>query len=341
MKAIRYQSKLLSLKTLTVLLFVFVTLSSFSQPALEKDALVSRLAFAETVPEGLLARRAVVLYEGGITQKDLEETQKAFQQTGIDAVAYFVSDYLLAGADPQKAFTDYLVSRNISFLILFDKEKQNYRLTFIRFSGTRDLVNPASLAWRQTNPVLSELLITIYRFALSNQKKQNFLVNDFPETDISIKYFSGRRTETYTAMVKSFKVAVPKFGNEKADAALEQLLKDYFPVNYELVDPTIDERELESKGFVMVLRFVHTRGIVAKKILDYDISQTANSIASVMVINGESQLKTIPTEETVYKFYIKHLEYGNIFLGNKWDADTSWQIALANHLQLMRQDLKY
>lgn len=341
MRSARYQSKLISLRAFIAFFLFFIAFSSYTQPAFEKDALISRLSFTEAVPEGLLAMRAVVLYENGITQKDLEETQKAFQQTGIDAVAYFVSDYLLAGADPQKAFTNYLLSRNIAFLILFDKEKQNYRLTFIRLNGKSDLVNPASPAWRQSNPVLNELLITIYRLALSNQKKQNFLINDFPETDIPIKYFTGRRSETYTAMVKTFRIAVPKFGNEKADAVLEQLLKDYLPFKYELVDPSIDERELESKGFIMVLRFVHTRGIVAKKILDYDITQIANSIASVMVVNGEAQLKTIPSEEAVYKFYIKHLEYGNIFLGNKWDADTSWQTALANHLQLMRQDLKY
>ena len=341
MRSARYQSKLISLRAFIAFFPLLIAFSSYTQPAFEKDALINRLSFTEEVPEGLLAMRAVVLYENGVTQKDLEETQKAFQQTGIDAVAYFVSDYLLAGADPQKAFTNYLLSRNIPFLILFDKEKQNYRLTFIRLNGKSDLVNPASPAWRQSNPVLSELLITIYRLALSNQKKQNFLINDFPETDIPIKYFTGRRSETYTAMVKTFRIAVPKFGNEKADAALEQLLKDYLPFKYELVDPSIDERELESKGFIMVLRFVHTRGIVAKKILDYDITQIANSIASVLVVNGEVQLKTIPSEEPVYKFYIKHLEYGNIFLGNKWDADTSWQTALANHLQLMRQDLKY
>ncbi|NJN29015.1 MAG: hypothetical protein HC819_25220 [Cyclobacteriaceae bacterium] len=142
-------------------------------------------------------------------------------------------------------------------------------------------------------------------------------------------------------MVKSFKVAVPKFGNEKEDAALEELLKEYFPVKYELVDPTLDERELEAKGFAMVLRFIHTRGMVAKAILDYDLSQMANAIASVAMVQGEAQLKTIPAEEPIYKFYIKHLEYGNLFLGNKWDADRTWQAALTNHLQLMRMDLKY
>jgi hypothetical protein len=142
-------------------------------------------------------------------------------------------------------------------------------------------------------------------------------------------------------MVKSFKVAVPKFGNDRADTALVQMLKQYFPVKYELVDPELDDRELERKGFILVLRFIHTRGRVAKKILDYDLTQMASSIASVMMVDGEPQIKTIPIEVPVYKFYIKHLEYGNIFLGNKWDADQTWQVALANHLQLMRLELKY
>ncbi len=323
------------------LILSVMSLSLHAQPAYEKDALLSRLSFTESVPDELLATRSIVLYDQGITQKDLEETQQAFQQTGIDAIAYFVTDFMLAGADPEKAFAQYLISRNVTFLIFLTKENQRYTFTFTRFNNTSDFVEPTASAWRQTGTVLKEVLLTIYRFALSNQKKQNFLINDFPETEIPIKYFSGRRNETFTAMVKSFKVAVPKFGNEKADAELEQILKEHFPLKYELVDPALSESDLSSRGFITVLRFVHTRGLVAKKILDYDISQMANSIASVVVVNGEAELKTIPAEETIYKFYIKHLEYGNLFLGNKWDADTSWQAALVSHLQLMRQDLKY
>lgn len=318
-----------------------LSFSLHAQPAYEKDVLLSRLSFTESVPEELLATRSIVLYDQGITQKDLEETQQAFQQTGIDAIAYFVTDFMLAGADPEKAFAQYLISRNVTFLIFLTKDNQQYSLIFTRFNNTSHFVEPTATAWRQTGAVLKDILLTIYRFALSNQKKQNFLINDFPETEIPIKYFSGRRNETYTAMVKSFKVAVPKFGNEKADAELEQILKEHLPVKYELVDPALSESDLSSRGFITVLRFVHTRGLVAKKILDYDISQMANSIASVVVVSGQAELKTIPAEDTIYKFYIKHLEYGNLFLGNKWDADTSWKAALVNHLHLMRQDLKY
>jgi len=326
---------------LFLLILVIISFSLHGQPAYEKDMLLNRLSFTEIIPEELLATRSIVLYDQGITQKDLEETQQAFQQTGIDAIAYFITDFMLAGADPEKAFSQYLTSRNVSFLIFLTKDNQQYSLTFTRFNNTSDFVEPSAPAWRQSGTVLKDVLLTIYRFALSNQKKQNFLINDFPETDIPIKYFSGRRNEAYTALVKSFKVAVPKFGNEKADAELEQILKEHFPLKYELVDPAVSEADLSSRGFITVLRFVHTRGRVAKKILDYDISQMANSIASVVVANSEAELKTIPAEQTIYKFYIKHLEYGNLFLGNKWDADTSWQAALVNHLQLMRQDLKY
>jgi hypothetical protein len=330
-----------SVKQTTLFAFCLVSICAFGQPDFEKDILLSRLSYSDAIPEDLLASRAVVLYDQSVTQKELEEMQTAFQQTGIDAEAYFNSDDVLAGVDPEKAFSVFLTARQISFLIFFSKEKQEYVITFVRYNGKGDLISNSTPAWQQKGLVLKEALLSTYRFAVSSQKKKNLLINDLPETDIPIKYFTGRRNETYTALVKTFKVAVPKFGNAQADTALVHMLKQYFPVKYELVDPELDDRELERKGFITVLRFIHTRGRVAKKILEYDLTQMASSIASVMMLNGEPQIKTIPAEEPVYKFYIKHLEYGNIFLGNKWDTDQSWQIALANHLQLMRLDLKY
>ncbi|MEY4930143.1 MAG: hypothetical protein RI909_867 [Bacteroidota bacterium] len=335
-----FYTKLPILKSKVILFLLLISTCSFAQPATEKDAVLSRLNYLDVVPEGLLSKRALVLYDESITDKELEETQKIFQQTGIDAVAYVSTDYALSGPDPLRAFTNYLTSRAIDFLIFFEKDK-DYSLTFVRYNNTKDLVDASAPAWKQKNNSLSELLKTTYRFAISNQKKQNLLVNDYPETDVTLKYFTGRRNETFTLDAKSFKIAVVKWGNEKADSELEQILKEYFPVKYELVDPKLEERELANKGYRTVLRFVHTRGSVAKKILEYDLSQLAKSLSTVYYVNGEADIKTIPANQTIYKFYVKHIEYGNIFLGKGWDADITWQDALKNHLQAMREALQF
>jgi hypothetical protein len=321
--------------------FLFlISLSSLAQPVTEKTVVLSKLNYVDVVPEGLLGKRAVVLYDESISKKELEETQKAFQQTGIDAVAYIITDHVLAGPDPLKTFQTYLTSRAISFLIFFEKEK-DYALTFVAYNNTRELVNVSAPAWKQSGHSLTDILTTIYRTAITNQKKQNLLINDYPETDVTLKYFIGRRNESNTSDVVSFKVAVTKWGDEKADAELEQILKDYFPVKYDLVDPKLEERELSSRGYRTVLRFVHTRGSVAKEMLGYDLSQLANSLSTVYFVNGEADIKAIPANETIYKYYVKHIEYGNIFLGKGWDADITWQDALKNHLQAMRESLKF
>jgi hypothetical protein len=323
------------------LLFLFCfPFSLLAQLAHSPESILKQLNLTGSVPEGLLAQRAVVLYSDGVKSRDLEETQKAFQQTGIDAVAYISDKRVLAGADIQQAFSRYLSTRNISFIILFNKTS-GYSLTFFKFNGTANLFDAGAPGWQQTHGLLKELLLTVFRFAVSNQKKQNLLVNDFPETDVTIKYFDGRRNENYTSLVKSFKVAVPSLGNEKDDARLDQILKEYFPLKYEIVNPNLAESDLEIKGFKTIIRFVRTSGEIARELLEYDNSKAGNALASAAIVNNEAQLKTIPANVVVYKFYVKQLEYGNLFLGNKWDADTDWQQALINHLSLMRQQLNY
>ena len=101
------------------------------------------------------------------------------------------------------------------------------------------------------------------------------------------------------------------------------------------------ERELRQKGSLYVLCFVHTRGSIAKEILGYDTSKPESAYVAVTYPEGgQQQLKNIPAETPVYKFYFKHIESGNVFLGTKWDADTSWQQALRNHLMAFKTELK-
>jgi hypothetical protein len=321
-------------------LLSLIATRGFGQLSTEESALVARINFSTVIPIELLSTRSVVIYQSAFTKKELEETQSFFQQTGIDAVAYFDVARVLAGYDPQKAYATYFQSRGIKFLILLQKTEKGYQFLFCPFSGNKELVTETNVSWKQEHASLTELLKTIYRFAVSNLKKENFLINDLPETDISVKFFAGRINETFANEVKIFKVAIPRLGNLQDDAELEAYLKENFPVKYDLVDKDANEPALLDKGYKSILRFVHARGVLAKEILGYDITQLARSLPTATIVNNEVQIKTISATQPIYKFYFKNIEYGNVFLGNKWDADTTWQDALRNHIQALKLNQK-
>jgi hypothetical protein len=337
---VRYLSKGRNHLKIFFLFAPFLSLVVSAQPSVEESELLAKATNSTVIPSDLLSARSIVLFQNTFTKAELEESQRYFQQTGIDAVAYFDIARVLAGHDSRKAYASYFSTRGIKFLIFFQKNPRGFLFTFCNFNGSKEFMDKNSPAWQQENSSLNELLKTIYRFAVSNLKKQNFLINDFPEMDIRINPFIGRINESFTMEVKSFKTAIPKFGNETDDAELAAYLKENLPVKYELVDPLVDEGALLAKGFRTILRFVHTRGLVAKDVLGYDITQVARSLPTAMVVNNQVQIKTIPSEQVVYKFYFRNIEYGNVFLGPKWDADITWQDALRNHIQALKINQK-
>ncbi len=323
-----------------LLLFLFASLHCWTQPSAEEHKFTNRLHFGSDLPPGLLATRSIVLYEQSFTSAELHEAQKYFQQAGIDAISYLDVDYVLSGPDPSRVFADYFNLRNVKTLILLQKKNNEYQSIFTEYNGTKDYADQAHISWKQSHASWVELLRTIYRFAISTQRKENFLINDVPEMDFAFRFFK-EQTEKFSGDVRSFKSALPRWGNDDDEKQLETLIKEKFPVKCELVDPALTDAELEEKGYRLVLRFVHTRGDVARAILGYDVTQTASSLSTVYYEGNTPKVKTIPSKKMIYKFYFKNTEYGNIFLGTKWDADETWQDALRNHLLALRQELKF
>lgn len=324
-------------------LFIFLfSISAFcaAQPSSEEDNLTSRLNFGSSLPKGILSQRSIVLYEIAYTNEELQEVQKHFQQAGIDAVSYLDVDYVLSGIDPSRVLSNYFNTRAIKFLILLQKEKDRYQIIITEYNNTRNLADKEHTSWKQSNASLRELLRTVYRFAVSSERKANFLISDLPEAGASLNFYRGKRDERFSPDVRQFKTAIPRFGNESDDKELEVFLKETLPTKYDLVDPDLTDSELEEKGYRLVLRFVHTRGDVAREILGYDVTQTASSLSTNYFENDEQKIKTIRAKKMIYKFYFKNTEYGNIFLGTKWDADESWQDGLRNHILALRSELK-
>ena len=265
--------------------------------------------------------------------------QQSFQKTGVDAVAYFELDMLTAGKDVTKAFADYLDKREVTNLMFVQKSEQGFRIIATPYNGKENVIDKQQAAWSHSNSNLNEALKELYR-ASSHQKRQNLLINDSPETGLKINPILGNRNEFYAIDLKVDPLAVPKTGDELVDKELEEIFKLYYPLKYKMTEPGTPEKDLRRQGSLYVVCFVHTRGVVAKELLGYDMSKSESALVSVTYPDNQQQLKSISSNTPVYKFYFKHIDSGNVFFGTKWDADLTWEQALINQIKGMKAELR-
>lgn len=304
-----------------------------------EQTLLSRLTLSGGMPEDILSKRSVVLHSYTITPKEINITHENLVKTGIDAIGYFKIDGVLAGKDVAKSFSKYFTKREISNLIILQKSTSGYRVSITNYNGKDDFVNNNQNAWSTQSSSLAEALNGVYRIALGGSKKKNLLINEIPETDLPVRILDGQRSETFAYDLKADNLAVPKFDDTIYDKELEEIFKNY-PFRFQLTNSSDSESDLRKRGFLYILCFVHTRIGEAKELLNYPVSKSESAFVSVTYPNGQIQLKNIPADTPVFKFYVRHIDSGNIFLGTKWDADTSWQQALQNFIKGFKAELK-
>jgi hypothetical protein len=324
-------------KIFVIILFLMPLLSA-GQIFTEEDFML-RLKSGGTIPEEVLSKRSVVLHSYLLTPKEISTVHENLIRTGIDAIAYFKIDGVLAGNDVVQSFAEYFTKREISNIIIVQKLTAGYAITITSFNGKEELVNPDQPAWSAQSASLTEALNSVYRSALASNKKKNLLINEIPETDLPVRIIDGIRAENFAYDLKVDKLAIPTFNNAPLDKELEELLKTY-PMPYQIVNNTTPEQDLRKQGFLYVLCFVHTRGIIAKELLGYPVNKSESAFVSVTYPNGQIQLKTIPANTPIFKFYVRHIDSGNVFLGTKWDAETNWQQALQNFIKGFKAELK-
>lgn len=332
----RWISKI-QLVRLPVFFLLFILFRSQAQIPVGEQELISRLNAGTTLPQKLLSTRSVIFYPYTMEMKELETIQKGFQRAGIDAVVYLQSDYLAAGRDPSVALAEYLNSREISNLFILRKDN-GFSLYVVAYNNMATLFEPGAAAWFRQENKLEPLLQALF-YAANSLQKENLLINDYPELAMPLNIFRGRRSDFFAIDLKVDPLAVPKFGDEQMDKELEEIMKSY-PFKYKLTEPGLSEAQIRQDGSYYVLRFVYARGKAAQNLLGYDMTKSQSAIVSVTYPEITPHLKSIGANSPVFKFYFKHIDSGNIFLGTKWDADVTWQQALINQLRAFKAELR-
>jgi hypothetical protein len=302
--------------------------------------LPERLQSSDAVPDKLLSAKAVVLYASAYGQKERSQVQQAFQQIGIDAVAYYPSDWVLANTDITGTLAAEWNERVVTMIVMAEKKGDVFELYFTPFTGKNNLVEDQQPAWYVKHSDLNELLLTVYRDSWARQVKANFLINSFPEPGALPAFIVGRRMELYAIDLKVDYLAVPLTNDSTVNQTLRDFFKQYYPLRYKFVRLPENERDLRRQGFHYVLKYAHARGEALRQVLQYDVTKQEKAYASTTYPNGLSQLKMIPAEKPVYKFYFKQLESGHVYLGARWDADEDLLSALRNHIKALLVEMK-
>lgn len=321
------------------ILVSLISISTSGQLPLSEAAFFEKIKPGNVLPENLLSTKTAVFYPVRTNQKELDLMQRYFSSLGVDAVAYIDSDHLIAGRDLSMATAAYLNRREIENIIVVQKTAGDYTLTLAPYNHKTNFIEPEQTVWRATNSSLEEILKQLNREASYSLKRNNLLINDIPETVNRINPISGRRNEFFALDLKVDMLAVPKFNDEQLDKELEAIMASY-PFKYTLTDPNTSEADLRKQGMLFVLRFAHAGAKLAKRSLGYDVKDSESAVVSITYPRDDQPvLSTIPSDAEVFKFYFKHIDSGNVFLGTKWDADRTWQAALWNQLRAFRKEL--
>ncbi len=333
-----------------ILSFCFICLTSVGQgntAALPPD--FSALNYSAQMPENLLHTKSAVFVhvpasDGKVNWKTLaQQAHKAFRDAGIDAVAYYYYEDVKAGRDASQQLAADLKSRQIQNIILLLQDGQQYTLLIAPFNGESSFVAQNQGAFKmeagKSDQLFFEFGKAVFR---SGMVVENHLINDQPEFFVGAgNVIHGKRYEAFAQDLKLDKLAVPRFQEVKEqpattdstaeqslspdDQKLESIMKEY-PYEYGLVNPQLEEDKVRQQGYQYILLRLHTTPEHLHDMLGYKAS-------------SEAPAQRASSPAPVYKYYIKHIYTGDVYLGDVWDADTHWEKALANYIQNMKAGL--
>ena len=304
---------------------------------------LQQLQLNGTLPGSFLSARTVVLVR--TAEQDVmngkepwkiiaEKTHSILKEMGVDAVAYYDWRNVNAGPDASKAFADVFRQRVIENLLVVEKKNGNYSVT-VAPVGKEGLIDKGASAWQQSGNEIGPILASLRNAASkADLKLSNFLIIDKPEyfytTDIKL----NKRFFSYHLDLKLDKLAVPAyeiFTDESAGDSLASIksVMEAYPYPWGISKPGTDEKDLRLKeGYQYVLLYLHTNAANIRKFLNYGSNEE-------IPLELQADLKN---EQSVYKFYIRHIYTGDVYAGTHWDAAPNWQEALRNHLTYLRKE---
>lgn len=331
------------------LIGLVIVLCLYQSGQAQRQEVISRLQALNVnseFPKNLLKTRTVVLYQAtpknqnpvirGDWKKLAVKIQPTFKKSGIDAVMHYHLDDILSGKEVYNVLLDYLDDRDIKNAVFVHEQKGEFKITITDLQDRQFLLKQGQPAWQIVGTDLNNMLNNIYRAtANAGLEKENRLILETPEFGSMVSPIKAKRNEFYDLNFSSEKLAVPTLEDT---AKISAVMSDY-PYRWGFVDPSTPEKELRTQGYQYILYYVNTIGKSAKEMLEYKATDKETNYISEMIIDGKLAVESYDVNTPIYKYYIKHIYSGNIFLGKRWDAAPQRFHALENYIDNLRNEL--
>jgi hypothetical protein len=328
-------------------------------------------ANATYVPKDLLSTKTVVIISmydkaentiRGDWKGLASEAHFYISKLGLDPVLYYYIDDLISGYDVKRAATEQMLRREIKNVLLLSKDKINGRDQYIgvitAFDQKPTFISHNQPSWKSQTSDLEILFRNLFRtIDNADLTRENLLVLDTPEYFRGVDILKGKRFESFNTDLRIDRIAIPAFEelplpqntdavgaalaqtisrenelNLQRNAQLEQIMANY-PYEFRIVPYEYDEKKLLTKGFQFVLMQLTSSGRNVRELLGYEVNSQVNELITMKNdVNGNLIVKSIPIDALVTKYYVKHINSGDIYLGEQWDGDDNWYDALRNYL---------
>lgn len=327
-----------------LIFFTFLLFSLVQSTAQDRmENIISSLQEVDTLPSNLLMSKTVVLVnippsEGEEWENITNTIHSNLKKPGIDPVAYYYINDIYSGIDVTRSFTLDFRKREIENIILVGYYPGESLLAVLKADYSHYIQLESQLAWIRKGS-LKEVLNTLYvQAANSGIEKTNLLINDIPEKGLLTDPVGGNRAAFFSIDLNDSKLAIPVF-QDMDTSEFRTIMDAYYPHDYSFVNRDTPEPELVGMGYKYILRFVEGSGLLIKKYLKYPIEKNVTAYPTVRRREGKDEIVPIPKDQHIYKFYIKHLSGGRMFIGNEWDTDITWKDALINHINSYKDEL--
>lgn len=329
------------------------------------------------LPKDLLSSKTIVVVS--INEENNEQIRGDWEglseaahfyisRLGIDPVVYYYVDDMIAGYDVTRAITAEMLQRDIKNILMVSKDDINGRPQYIgvitAFNQQPSFVSHNQNAWKSQTSDLEILFRNLARtIDNADLTVENLLILEKPEFFSGVKILKGRRNETFNTDLRIDQIAIPIFeelplpengtaGNNmlevikakneerlQKNAELEQIMTRY-PYDFKILPYQYDERKLLAQGCQFVLLKLTSSGRNVRRMLGYEVNDQVNELITMKKDDlGNVQVKAIPIDAMVTKYYVKHINSGDVYLGEQWDGDNIWSSALKNHLNLLLEKL--